>query len=247
MRIVLATSNPHKHEEIQTIFNACEQAGSKQRGDPDRPIETDTSPSPHIHLIPLTDLSPVPEPIEDQPTFEGNAILKARCYASATGEICLADDSGLEVDALDGEPGVRSARYTPIIGPRDIVDSANNKQLLRKLHEVPLEKRTACFVCAMALCQPYGQEQPLALVHGSIEGRILTTEEAGPSARGRGEHGFGYDPLFFIPDLGRTTAELLPDQKNQISHRGCAARKMWQAIFNLRSSSDTYQYIKPVT
>jgi XTP/dITP diphosphohydrolase len=135
---------------------------------------------------------------------------------------CLADDSGLEVEALGGEPGVRSARYAGVSGARKVVDPANNKLLLERLRDVPAEKRGARFVCAMALVEPGGATR--AQVRGTVEGRILGP--GGVDHRGRGEGGFGYDPLFLIPELGLTTAELSAAQKNAISHRGRAARLM---------------------
>ncbi|MCC7146750.1 MAG: non-canonical purine NTP pyrophosphatase [Phycisphaeraceae bacterium] len=205
MTILLATSNPHKLAEIAAVLG--DGAGLLSLGDMGRAIA---------------------EPVEDQPTFAGNALLKARYYARAFGLLCLADDSGLEVDALGGEPGVLSARYSGRTGPRGVVDPANNRLLLEKLADVPIARRGARFVCAMTLCSPE-QSEPLAEVRGVIEGRILTAPEAAdPSQpeRGRGDNGFGYDPIFFVPALGKTTAELAPADKNAISHRGQATRLM---------------------
>jgi XTP/dITP diphosphohydrolase len=146
---------------------------------------------------------------------------------------CLADDSGLVVDALGGEPGVRSARFAGVEGRRNDVDSANNRLLLDRLGNTPVDKRTARFVCAMVLFAPAttGRSTNVPIVvQGTIEGYILTLEEAGDDARGRGRNGFGYDPLFLVPSLGRTTAELDPPDKNRISHRGNAARLMWKRL-----------------
>ncbi len=217
MKILLASSNPHKLEEIRSTLEAC------------RVAEGDSTP--RIELVLLDDVGmTVPEPNEDGATFEDNAVIKAYYYAAAAGMMCLADDSGLEVDALGGEPGVRSARYSGMSGPRSVVDPANNRLLLERLADAPPEKRTARFVCAMALCGPRDAAndiETIAVVRGTIEGRILTCEEAGPDARGRGENGFGYDPLFYVPSLGKTTAELSPAEKNAISHRGNATRLMW--------------------
>ncbi len=217
MKILLASSNPHKLEEIRATFEACRAAQGED--------------APWIEMVSLDDAGvTVPEPNEDGSTFEANAIVKAYYYAAAAGMMCLADDSGLEVDALDGEPGVLSARYAGQTGPRQVVDPANNQLLLSRLDETPAERRTARFVCAMALCGPRDAAndiETLAVVRGTIEGRILTREEAGPDARGRGDNGFGYDPLFYVPSLGKTTAELSPDEKNAISHRGNATRLMW--------------------
>ena len=161
---------------------------------------------------------------EDQATFEGNAFLKARYYAKATGHVCLADDSGLEVDALRGEPGVRSARYAGVEGPRSVVDPANNKRLVERMKDVPFGERTARFVCVMALAAP-GRSAPLAIVRGAVEGEIIPPDE-----EPRGRNGFGYDPLFYIPDLDKTTAELTQAEKNLVSHRGTAAKRMWEEI-----------------
>lgn len=213
MDLLLATSNPHKLDEIRAVIATAS-----------------------LRLLSLRDLAaPPPQPPEDHPTFEGNATHKARYYSQRTGLWCLADDSGLEVDALGGQPGVRSARYAGVAGPRSAVDLANNRLLLQNLCAVPAAQRSARFVCAMALFAPDGPRQH-ALVRGTIEGRILEPREAADPAkpeRGRGHYGFGYDPLFFLPDLGKTAAELPPEHKNRISHRGQAARLMWRYIQSL--------------
>jgi XTP/dITP diphosphohydrolase len=221
MRILLASTNHHKVGEIRAVIDIA-------------------SPG-LIELVGLDDLDEagggIAEPVEDQSTFEGNAVLKARHYARAAGMLCLADDSGLEVDALAGEPGVRSARYSGIAGPRAVVDPANNRLLLERLADVPPQERTARFVCAMALCHP-DRLAPAALVRGTIEGRIITPDEAADAAhpeRGRGDNGFGYDPLFFVDDRGCTTAELSPSEKNAISHRGRATRLMLACLERLRT------------
>jgi XTP/dITP diphosphohydrolase len=163
-----------------------------------------------LEVLSLKDLPPVPEPEENAPTFEGNAELKARAYAEATGLPALADDSGLCVDALGGAPGVRSARYAP--GD----DRARYEKLLAALVGVPDEKRTASFQCALALVKPGGG--PARVEVGRCEGVIGHAP--------RGTHGFGYDPVFLIPSLGRTMAELTPEEKAALSHRGAAFRKM---------------------
>ena len=142
-------------------------------------------------------------------TFAENAILKARAYAEASGLLTLADDSGLEVDALDGAPGVRSARYS---GP-GASDEDRYRLLLRRLAGVPAEGRTARFRCVVALATPEGEVQT---AEGRCEGVI--------GFEPRGTHGFGYDPVFYMPDRGQTMAELLPEVKNRISHRARAAR-----------------------
>ena len=239
MKILLATSNPHKVGELRPIFASASLAT--------RPVELVDLQQAGIDIV---------EPVEDQATFEGNAQLKAVYYAAATKLICLADDSGLEVDALDGAPGVYSARYAGVSGPRDAVDAANNAQLLKALSPIPAADRTARFVCAMALAVPAdlaadgplaealrertagggGASRVLHTVRGTIEGRILGPGDPGFSpqnTRGRGGNGFGYDPLFLVPSLHRTTAELTPNHKNRISHRGNAGRCMWQWLCNL--------------
>jgi len=220
MQILLATTNPHKLDEIRQVI-----------------------PAASVSLHTLGDVpggERLAEPHEDQPTFEGNAVLKARYYARETGQLTLADDSGLEVDALDGAPGVRSARYSGATGARREVDMANNRKLLLEMEPVAVERRAARFVCAMALCAA-DAEQPLAVVRGTVEGRIILREEAadpGLAERGRGDNGFGYDPLFFLIDRGCTTAQLTPEQKNAISHRGDAARKMWRKLIELGLAED---------
>lgn len=152
-----------------------------------------------------------PAPAESSECFSGNAAEKARYYSLASGLWTLADDSGLVVDALGGAPGVHSARYA---GPaRD--DAANNAELLAALGDVPPERRSARFICALALADG---DRILLTADGVIEGRIA------PSPRG--DNGFGYDPLFFVPELGCTTAELTAAEKNRISHRGRAVRAL---------------------
>jgi XTP/dITP diphosphohydrolase len=217
VKILLASSNPHKIGEILAVWDALRDA--------------EAPPLQRVELIGLDALDRViAEPVEDQPTFEANALLKARHYARSAQMHCIADDSGLEVDALGGGPGVRSARYANATGPRPAIDTANNKLMLEQLGKTPIEQRTARFICAMALCGPSESSSDPVTVRGTIEGRILTLAEAGPGGRGRGENGFGYDPLFLVPRLGRTTAELSSRDKNRISHRGQAARLMWQAL-----------------
>jgi len=199
-RILIATSNPHKVEEIARVF-------------------ADTA----WRIVGLEDLGvTVDEPVEDAPTFAGNARIKARHYAAATGSLCLADDSGLAVDALGGAPGVYSARYAGVAGPRAEVDAANNRKLVEQLRGVAEVDRTARFVCAMVLSDP---RMTWAEVRGTVEGRIVDDP--------RGDNGFGYDPHFFVPTLGCTTAELSPERKNAISHRGAASRRMLEALRRL--------------
>lgn len=196
--ILLATGNPHKLDEIRAVLAPL---GIESEG-----------------LDSIDD--PPEEPIEDGDTFEANARIKAHAYAQATGRICLADDSGLEVDALGGQPGVRSARWAGHDGSREERDNANNQLLVERIREVPVELRSARFVCAMCMATPDGEV--LAETRGEFPGEIIETP--------RGEHGFGYDPHLLIPDEGRTSAELSPEEKNARSHRGAAVRAMADAI-----------------
>ncbi len=150
-------------------------------------------------------------------TFSENAILKARYYAQHTGEYCLADDSGLEVDALGGAPGVYSARYSG----EGATDAANNKKLLLALQNVPAEKRTARFRSVLALAGPDGS---LLLADGTCEGVILSEP--------KGDGGFGYDPLFWLSEQQKTLAEMTVQQKNAISHRGNALKVLKQKLLS---------------
>ena len=166
---------------------------------------------------PGSDVDPgIPEPVEDGETFEQNARIKAIAYARATGRMCLADDSGLEVDALGGAPGVFSARYAGRGETRAERDRANNEKLLKELEGVPDDQRSARFVCAMCLADAGGSV--LAETRGEFEGQIAHVP--------RGTYGFGYDPLLYLPDADCTSAELPPEKKNARSHRGHAARRM---------------------
>jgi XTP/dITP diphosphohydrolase len=188
-RIVVATANPHKLDEIASIL------------------------APHhldVTLVAMTELG-VASPVEDGDTFEANALLKARHCVVATGLPALADDSGLEVDALGGAPGVHSARYAG--DPAD--DLANNRRLAAELAAIPGPERTARFVCVAAFVTPEGDE---VVRRGTMAGRIVDAP--------RGTNGFGYDP-FFLADAttdGRTNGELTAAEKDAISHRGAAFR-----------------------
>ncbi|MCR2049878.1 XTP/dITP diphosphatase [Acetatifactor muris] len=152
---------------------------------------------------------------ENGKTYEENALIKARVVAAAAGELVLADDSGLEIDYLNREPGVYSARY---LG-EDTPYSVKNADLIRRLEGVPEEERTARFVCAIAAVLPDGQE---LTVRATVEGRIGYEE--------RGQNGFGYDPIFYLPETGKSTAELTEEEKNVISHRGKALRLMKEEL-----------------
>jgi len=151
-------------------------------------------------------------------TFEENAQLKATSYASLSRLIALADDSGLEVDALGGAPGIRSARFAG-----DEADDKDRVQhLLAKLKEVPWEKRTARFRCVIAIATPEGRTE---LCHGECPG-VIAFEP-------KGDNGFGYDPAFYLPEFGKTMAELPPEMKNQVSHRAKAAREAYRMLEQL--------------
>ena len=174
--------------------------------------------APGIEVVGLDDVTAYDEPVEDQPTFEGNALLKARAGALATGLPSLADDSGLCVDALNGMPGVLSARWAG----RSKDDDGNNALLLAQLEDVPDERRGAHFACAVAFVQPGGQE---IVVHGRMPGRVIREV--------RGSGGFGYDVLFVADEhsaSGLTSAELTPEEKDRISHRGRALREIAPAV-----------------
>jgi XTP/dITP diphosphohydrolase len=167
---------------------------------------------PHVEVLGLDDVAPYDEPVEDQPTFEGNALLKARAGLAATGMPSIADDSGLCVDALNGMPGVLSARWSG--QPKS--DDRNNALLLDQLADVPDERRGAHFTCAVAFCAP-GHDA--VVVEGRMPGRVIREV--------RGAGGFGYDVVFEADDEpGRTTAELDPATKDAISHRGRALRSL---------------------
>lgn len=155
----------------------------------------------------LKDLGDWPEVEETGQTLAENALLKARAGLERTGLACLADDTGLEVDALGGEPGVRSSRYAG----EDVTYAQNVDKLLRELQGVPAEARTARFRCVIALVDPDGRER---LVEGVAEGRILSERQ--------GSGGFGYDPVFWVPETGRTFAEMTLEEKQACSHRGKA-------------------------
>lgn len=161
---------------------------------------------------------------ENGASYEENALIKARAVAAcaeAGGSIVLADDSGLEVDYINGEPGIYSARY---LG-EDTPYSVKNANLIERLNGVPDEKRAARFVCAIAAVIPgetEGAEGKELTVRAAIEGRIGYEE--------KGSHGFGYDPIFYVPEFGRTTAELTEEEKNQVSHRGKALRLMKEEL-----------------
>jgi XTP/dITP diphosphohydrolase len=198
MVLIFATSNLHKLQEARSILAPF-----------------------GVVIRSLDDFTQeLAEPVEDGETFEDNARLKARYYARHLGMSCLAEDSGLEVDALGGAPGVYSARYAGVEGTRDERDRANNEKLMRELANVPPDQRQARFVCTLALAEPGGAI--LAEARGVYPGVIAPTP--------RGTNGFGYDPLLFLPDRGCTSAELLPEEKHARSHRGQALRQLLEVL-----------------
>jgi XTP/dITP diphosphohydrolase len=171
-----------------------------------------------LRICTLGDFTDVPEIKEDGKSFTENALKKARFYAGYFGKLTIADDSGLEVDFLSGWPGIFSARYAG----EKASSRENNKRLLRELEGVPLSKRRARFRCVIAIASPDGRE---AIGEGVCEGRIGLREV--------GKKGFGYDPLFVLPKFGKTMAQLTVEQKNRISHRGKALRKLRRIIKGL--------------
>ena len=191
-RMIFATGNENKMKEIREILGdlPLEILSMKQAG-----ISADIE--------------------EDGTSFEENALIKAREVCRLAGEMVLADDSGLEIDYLNGEPGIYSARYMG----EDTSYRIKNQNLIDRLEGVPDEQRTARFVCAIAAVFPNGKE---LVVRGTVEGMIGYEE--------RGENGFGYDPIFYLPDRGVSTAELPPEEKNSLSHRGNALSKMKELL-----------------
>ena len=191
-RMIFATGNENKMKEIREILGAL-------------PLE----------ILSMKEADVSADIVEDGKTFEENALIKARTICKLAGEMVLADDSGLEIDYLNKEPGIYSARYMG----EDTSYHIKNKSLIDRLEGVPDEKRTARFVCAIAAVFPDGKE---LVVRGTVEG-IIGYEE-------KGENGFGYDPIFYLPERGCTTAELPPEEKNSISHRGNALRLMKELL-----------------
>lgn len=187
-RIIFATGNSGKMKEIREILSDL-----------------------NVEVVSMKEAGITADIVEDGATFEENAVIKARAIMEITNEIVLADDSGLEIDYLNKEPGIYSARYMG----EDTSYRIKNKNLIDRLEGVPDAKRTARFVCAVAAAFPGGE---VVTVRGTIEG-IIGYEE-------RGENGFGYDPIFYVPEYGCSTAELPLEEKNKISHRGKALRKM---------------------
>ena len=188
MKIVFATKNEGKVKEIKEMFEGM-----------------------NIDLISLNHYNHLPEINENGKSFLENALKKAKIISEFTGETVLADDSGLRVDILNGEPGIYSARYAG----DEATDEENNNKLLAKLKDVPPQKRSASFFCSLVL---YEKDGSYDSVEGRWDGRIIDER--------RGSNGFGYDPIFFVPDLKLTAAQLPPAIKNKISHRGQAFAKL---------------------
>jgi len=187
-------------------------------GNPGKIVEIRAMLDADVQWLGLADLPPMPEIVEDGTTFAENARKKATGYAKATGLWTLADDSGLVVDALGGAPGVKSARFSGEKlkdADRTLIDHRNIAKTLELLEGVPEEKRTARFVCHLCLASP---ERVLIETEGTLEG-LITDREIG-------QNGFGYDPIFFVPQLNKTIAQLTAEEKNAISHRGNAIRKL---------------------
>lgn len=189
MKLVIATKNPGKAREVAEILAGL-------------PYE----------IVSLSAYPDAPEVEETGSTFVENAIIKAKAYADLTGELTLADDSGLEIDALDGAPGVYSSRFAP-------TDEERIAKTLDLMKNVPDEKRTARFRCAIAIAKPNGE---VKTCEGKVEGTIA--HEA------KGDKGFGYDPVFYIPELHKHFAELDSEEKNAISHRGRALQEAKKAL-----------------
>lgn len=204
MKIVAATNNKHKVAELTALFQGSD-----------------------TELVTLREIGFTDEIIEDGSTFLENARIKAMAVHKATGLASIADDSGLCVDALGGEPGIYSARYSSEDGENSD-DKKNNKKLLSKLEEIPENERTARFVSALCFIDSDGTE--ISAV-GKCEG-IITREE-------RGEGGFGYDPLFFCPTFGKTFGELTADEKNSISHRANAVKILAQKLGEYFGNKDS--------
>lgn len=203
MKLLIATTNPGKLAEIEAALR-----------------------DPSIQILSLGDFRDCPEVVEDGASFEENGRKKARILGEFSGHLTLADDSGLEVDALDGAPGVRSARYSG----EKADDAGNNAKLLQALAGLPWEMRGARFVCVMALYRPAPGKPREWIFRGACEGVIAFGL--------RGKNGFGYDPLFFYPPLGKTFGEIDRQTKGRYSHRGKALVKVKQALREiLRSDS----------
>ncbi|MCU0822252.1 MAG: XTP/dITP diphosphatase [Spirochaetes bacterium] len=199
MKLVIATNNKNKLNEIREKFTAISG----------------------LEILSLADFNNAPETIEDGITFEENAVKKAREVSAFTGLTALADDSGLVVEALDGRPGVLSARY----GGRDTTDLQKNILILKEMKAITDGRRNARFVCVIAIALPDGREYS---VRGECEGVIARELKGG--------HGFGYDPIFYLPGSGKTMAELPLTEKNKISHRAVALERALEVLKKISGS-----------
>ena len=188
MRIIIATGNKDKVREINEILKGTD-----------------------FDAVSMKEIGIDPEIVEDADSFEGNALIKARTVHELTKEYVMADDSGLCIDALDGAPGIYSARFCG----EDSTYEEKFKKIFEMLKDVPEEKRTAQFVCAIAVVRP---DETSFTVRGECHGVL--------HEKPMGENGFGYDPIFYVPEFGMTTAQMSKEQKNMISHRGKALRAM---------------------
>ena len=200
MKIVFASKNEGKVKEIKSMFEEM-----------------------NIELVSLNDYKDVPQIVEDGKSFQENALKKARIISEFTGEVVIADDSGLQVDILKGEPGIYSSRYAG----EQASDEENNKKLLAKLKNVPQEERTAYFICVLVLYRINGS---FNCYEGKWRGQIIDER--------RGNNGFGYDPIFWLPELKMTAAELPKDIKNKVSHRGQAFAHLKNSLLEISKESN---------
>ncbi len=198
MELVVATGNAGKLKEIRRLLESYD-----------------------VKVLGLDQFPDAPDVVEDGETFSANAAKKAETIARLTGLPCLADDSGLTVSALDGRPGVHSARFSG----ENANDQSNNLKLLEEMASIPEGQRQAAFCCVMALSLP---DQPTRFFEGRVEGTILQEPQ--------GDGGFGYDPLFWLPDFNCTMAEIPLDEKNRISHRGQALRQVVEFLSFIQNS-----------
>lgn len=191
-KIIVATGNEHKMQELRQMLDGLE-----------------------VELISMKEAGITADIVENGTTFEENAKIKAKTISKLTGEIVIADDSGLEIDYLGGEPGIYSARYMG----EDTSYEVKNQNLIDRVKDAVGEERSARFVCAMVAVLPDGK---VLTTRGTIEG-VIAKEPVG-------ENGFGYDPIVYVPEYGMTTAQMSSDQKNAISHRGKAMRALKEAL-----------------
>jgi len=194
MDIIIATSNQNKLKEFKALLKDHK-----------------------ISILSLNDFPQIPAVVEDGKSFYENALKKATTVARCTGKLTIADDSGIEVEALGGKPGVYSSRFAG----EDASDEENNARLLKELQGIPPDKRGACFKCVLVIAKPEGET---AFVEGECRGTII--EEL------RGHYGFGYDPLFLVPEYNKTFSEITPEEKNKISHRAKALQKLLELLPN---------------